>query len=105
MYKGAIIFRFADIQNAVKAIKGCAEEYRSAGNNLIAAINDAITDWEGDSKNKFSQLINGEQSSVREYACKTIPDYVDGLAEMLDQNAKAMAQADAEVAAKLYASI
>ena len=105
MYKGAIIYRFADMENAVNALKGYAEEYRSAGNSLITAINSATADWEGDSKVRFSQLINDGQNSVQEYVCKRIPDYVTGLADMLARNAEAMRQADAEVAAKLPASI
>ncbi len=105
MYKGAIIYRFADMESAVNALKGYAEEYKSAGNSLITAINTATADWEGDSKVRFSQLINDGQNSVREYVCNMIPDYVTGLADMLARNADAMRKADAEVAAKLPASI
>ncbi len=105
MYKGDIIYRFADMESAVNTIKGYAEEYQSAGNNLINAINSATTDWEGDSKVKFSQLINDGQNSVQEHVCKIIPGYVTGLADMLARNADAMRKADAEVAAKLPASI
>ena len=105
MYKGAIVFRYDQITAAVNTIKGYAENYQSAGNSLIAAINNSTGDWEGASKIKFDQLINGGQGTVQEHVCKTIPNLITALAEMLAANAREMENADTTVANSLPGSL
>jgi WXG100 family type VII secretion target len=94
----AIIFRYPEMESAAAQINNIAEQYRAAANALMQQVETAIQPWEGESKNKFQQFVQGP---VNEYMGKTVPQIVEALAHMLSTNAKHMQEADAQVASSL----
>lgn len=97
-----IRFKYAEMNSAVNAINGYAEEYRTAASTFINAISEATSPWEGASKEKFMTLINGD---VQEYIGTTVPEVVAALAEMLSENAKQMKETDDAIAESIPANL
>lgn len=93
-----IIFRYGNMNQTVTKISELSDNYKTAGVELIDALNTAMGSWEGDSKDKFAAFINGD---VNTYITQTIPDVVKGLSEMLASNAKQMQNADSNIAKQL----
>lgn len=96
-----IVFDYDAMSASVANIKNIAAQYASAAQTLKSGIDSAISNWEGDSKNKFVQLF----STVYTYTHQDIPQMVTGLAELLEGNAKAMSDTDSEIAKNIPDSI
>ena len=102
MPKGTIIFQYPQMDIAINTIKDTiAERYNQAGLALITQIQSATENWDGASKAKFWNLIDG---SVRNYTTKIIPQIVESLADMLRANKEQMQQADQTIANSIPAS-
>ena len=97
-----IIFRFPEMNSASQLIKGYAEEYKTASTTFVNQMTEAIQPWEGASQEKFKTFII---EHVQKYLGETIPKVVEGLAQMLEANAKQMQDADVEIAKSLPASL
>ena len=97
-----IIFKFPEMNNAATQIKGFSKEYETAATTFVQAITTATAEWEGASKDKFIDFIT---NAVKPYIGTTIPEVVDGLAQMLDANAEQMQNADAEIAKAIPESL
>lgn len=93
-----IIFEYNNMNVTADKIATLSGDYATAGKNFITGMNEAIANWEGDSKNTFSAFINGD---VNTYITQTIPNVIQGLSEMLASNAKQMENADSEIAKEL----
>ena len=94
----AIIFRYPEMESAASQLNNLAGQYRQAAGALMQQMEVAIQPWEGASKDRFNQFVQG---SVNEYMSQTVPQIVEALAHMLSTNAQHMQQADAEVASSL----
>ncbi len=97
-----IVFKYPEMEAAAKKIDGYAEEYKTAANTLLASMRSATASWEGVSKDKFTALVEG---SIAKYMSVSVPEMVTGLATMLRNNAKAMQDADSEIAKNIPDSI
>lgn len=97
-----IVFKYPEMDSVATKIDGYAGEYEQAAATFLAAIQNATADWEGESKNKFTALVEG---SVYSYMHESVPQMVKGLAELLRSNAKTMENADAEIAKNIPDSI
>jgi len=102
-----IIFRYTDMEDAVKKIGskdnqgGFAGEYGDAAKAFLTQMQSAIEPWEGASKNAFSEFIDG---TVMPYISDTVPSVVRGLGDMLQQNKTQMQEADDGIAANIRSS-
>ncbi len=90
-----IVFDYEKMNSAVTAIKNLANQYTTASNTLQSALNAATDGWEGSSKASFMQFVNGP---VKNFMDTSVPEMVNGIATLLDNNATAMQNADAQVA-------
>ncbi len=90
-----IVFNYEEMQSAVAKIQEIAKAYRTAGQNFNESFNDAIQTWEGDSKNKLKNLIDGD---VHNLLYTNIPAFVEGFATLLDENITQMQTADSAIA-------
>jgi WXG100 family type VII secretion target len=97
-----IIYRFDKMTDAAGKIDELAESYRNLGQQFIDKVNTETGGWEGDSKTKFSALVNGE---VNQYLVKEVPAMLNGLAKLLRADAQQMEKADAQVAEGIPAGI
>lgn len=97
-----IVFKYPEMESAANRIEGCAAEYEQAAATFLSAIQSATASWEGDSKNKFTTLVEG---SVYNYIHDSIPEMVRGLAQLLKNNSSSMQNADSEIAKNIPDSI
>ena len=93
-----IIFNYPQMQKAVQDIRQYAGEYRTAAATLKDQIESSTAAWTGASKNKFMAFMNGD---VNKYTGVSIPEMVEALATLLEENAKQMKTADDELANSL----
>jgi WXG100 family type VII secretion target len=97
-----IVFAYPEMDEAANKIDTASSDYAQAANTLISALEAASASWEGDSKNKFSNLL---ENSIKPYICTQVPQMVTGLATLLRSNATTMQNADAEIAKNIPDSI
>lgn len=97
-----IIFKYDDMNSTADNISEYAKEYTTAATTLIKELDDAMSDWEGNSKDKFSRLINGD---VNTYVATTIPAVIQGLSDMLKSNAEQMKNADDNIAGQIQQNL
>jgi len=97
-----IVFRYEAMNSCVQTIRGILEQYKTAAGTFNSDFNAAISEWEGDSKEKMKAFIDG---AVNEYLAETIPNIVDALATILEENAKQMKDADEQIAANIPSSL
>lgn len=97
-----IVFAYPEMEEAAKKIDTASNEYAQAASTLISALEAATASWEGDSKNKFTNLL---ENSIKPYIADQIPQMVSGLATLLRNNATTMQNADAEIAKNIPDSL
>lgn len=90
----SIVFDYDKMTDAVSKIRNIAGQYQSAASTFHDGFDEAITSWEGDSKDKLKQLLEG---NIMNYL-NSIQKAVDGLATLLQNNAKQMQDADKGIA-------
>ena len=90
-----IVYNYEEMRNAVTKIKDIAARYKKAGSSFTSGFVAATKEWEGDSKEKMTGLINGD---VNEMLTVEIPKYLEGLATLLSQNIEQMQKADSQIA-------
>ena len=93
-----IVYDYAAMEAAVKAINDIAENYRKAGATFQSKFIEAINLWEGDSKNKVATLINGDVNTL---LTVQVPSFVNALADLLNENIKQMKAADEQIAGSI----
>lgn len=101
MSKG-IRFNYVEMQNAAKDIYDIKEKYMNAGNKLVSDLEESTKNWEGKAKEKFIQLVDGD---INEYVTTKIPQAIESIAKLLEENAKSMKQADQEIADAIPSSL
>lgn len=97
-----IVFRYQAMADAAAAVRGYKAEYETAADTFKAAMAEATKEWEGASKEKFLELING---SVYERIHTSLPDMVEAIAKTLDSNAEQMKAADEQIAGSIPDSV
>lgn len=97
-----IVFNYTDMANAVTTINNIAQQYAAASASFQSAMANATANWEGHSKDKFMAFVTGP---VKTHMETNIPDMVKGIATLLDNNAKAMQDADTQVGNNMPTSL
>ena len=90
-----IVFNYDKITEVVKKIEAKAKEYETASNDFQKEMASAIANWEGKSKDTFNTYIT---TKVKQYMGTDIPNMINGIAKLLEENAQAMKDADDQVA-------
>lgn len=90
-----IVYKYIEMEAAAKKIDGYADEYEQEAVKFLNAVQAATASWEGESKDKFTGLI---ENSVYKYMHESVPQMVKGLAELLRHNVEVMQKADSEIA-------
>ena len=96
-----IVFDYGAIEASVKQIRKIAESYKTEAATFLKNMGTATANWNGESKDAMIGFING---SVNNYIGQTVPELVTALADLLEQNAKQMAEADAAVGQSIQSS-
>lgn len=94
----AIRFNYTEMDRVAKSIDDIKQAYFNAGQKMISEFENAVSAWEGDSKEKLLTLM---KTAINDYVTKSIPDAVGALATLLRENAKAMQQADNQIASQI----
>ncbi len=97
-----IVFKYVEMRQAVSSIKEIAEQYKTAASNLESGFLGAISGWEGASKDAMANFMSGP---VMEYTRDSIPQLLNGLAELLEANAAQMENADQQIADNIPKSL
>lgn len=93
-----ILFNYDDMEAIVKRLNDYKTQYEEAATTLKSSMDEAINDWTGASKEKFSKLFN---DSVYGYLHDKVPNMVQGLSDLLKNNAEGMASTDEEIAKRI----
>ncbi|HNZ99223.1 hypothetical protein [Ruminococcus sp.] len=83
------------VANAVMEINGISKSYKDAGDALISALTSAIADMEGEAKDAFQTLIDGD---IKSFVSENLPEAVKGMADLLEQNRQQFEDVDAKIA-------
>lgn len=97
-----IVFKYPEMRQAVESIKGIAARYKNTASAFEGDFIAAISEWEGESKDKMQQFISGP---VMEYTRDTIPQLLEALSELLAANADQMESADRQIAESIPSSL
>ena len=73
-----IVFKYDEMRTAATQIADISARYKAASDKFQADFADAVSAWEGASKDKMMMFINGP---VNEYMGTTVPGIVNALAE------------------------
>ena len=90
-----IVYDYQKMNNAVAQIRTIKDNYKNAGVTFNTNFTQNSASWQGESKDKLLQLINGDINTM---LTKNIPEYLEALASLLEQNADQMAKADNQIA-------
>ena len=83
------------VANAVMEINGISKSYKDAGDALISALTSAIADMEGEAKDAFQTLIDGD---IKSFVSENLPEAVKGMSDLLEQNRQQFEDVDAKIA-------
>ena len=89
-----IVYNFDAMASAKQSIEAVSNDLANAATTLKNAIDSNIANWTGASKDKFVLFMD----SINNFTGTSIKNSIDALAQLLDQNATAMQDADNELA-------
>jgi membrane-bound lytic murein transglycosylase MltF len=84
-----------NVADAVSAIADIAKEYETAGDNFVTALNTAISEMEGATKDAIKQRID---TDVKSYVYEQLPSYIRAMSERLEGNRSNFESYDAQLA-------
>ncbi len=93
-----ILFRYPEMTKAAEEITGIATRYKTEAEKFEESFLSAINGWEGDSRDAMQKFISGP---VMEYLRDTVPQLLEALSQLLDENATQMKSADTGIAEKI----
>lgn len=97
-----IVFKFDEMRNAVNQLADISARYKAAADKFQSEFADAITGWEGASRDKLLNFVSGP---VNEYMGTTVPGIITSLSELLKANADQMEAADQQLADNIPSSL
>ena len=78
-----------------REVQGMTSEYSAAANQFSSQFDSATAEWQGASKDKMVAFVEGP---VAKYLTDTVPQLLEALGKLLEENANQMQQADEELA-------
>ena len=97
-----IVYRFTEMRAAAARIEDIASRYKSAAAAFQRDFSEAVSSWEGASKDKMTAFITGP---VNDYMDSTVPSIVSALAALLYADAEQMEKADQAIADNIPESL
>lgn len=97
-----IVFDYDKMAATVDQIRELAAQYRSAGNKLQEDFEAAVSGWEGDSQ---AAMLGFMRNGVTQYTAQTVPELLNGLADLLQANIEQMKSADQQIAENIPSSL
>ena len=94
----------AQVVSAVSNIKTISGTYKSEGEAFIAALNGAIAEMEGETKDALSKFINEGDGSVKTFVEESLPKAVEGMSDLLEANRSNFEDTDKKIAESIAGS-
>ena len=94
----------AQVESAVSNIKNISTTYKSDGEAFITALNAAIAEMEGDTKDALAKFINEGEGSVKTFVEESLPQAVDGMSQLLEANRSNFEETDKKIAESIAGS-
>lgn len=89
------------VLDAIQAINDLAQSYKTAGENFIRDLNNALAEMEGETKDALKNFINND---VNTYVVEDIPKALSGMADLLEANRMNFDTLDSKIAASISGS-
>lgn len=83
------------VADAVSNIKTISDSYRTAGEEFIKDLNNAISEMEGEAKDALKNFIDND---VNTFVAQDLPDAVKGMSELLEANRSNFETVDKQIA-------
>ncbi|MBR1764672.1 MAG: WXG100 family type VII secretion target [Ruminococcus sp.] len=97
-----IVYRFTEMRAAAAKIEDIAARYKTAAATFQKDFAEAVSGWEGASKDKMTAFIAGP---VNDYMDSTVPSIVSAMAALLNADAEQMEKADQAIADNIPESL
>lgn len=97
-----IVFKYNEMTTAAGQIREIATKYKTIADTLQNDFASAASAWEGDSKDAMTAFMT---QGVNEYTAVTVPQLLNGLADLLDANNEQMKSADAGIAENIPSTL
>ncbi len=85
----------AGVVTAVDAIKKSQEAYKKAGEEFVKALNSAIAEMEGETKDALKHFIDND---VNQFVAIDLPGAVEGMHKLLEANRENFEKVDKKLA-------
>lgn len=89
------------VVDAVTTIGKIADSYRTAGEEFIQELNNAIAEMEGETKDALKKFID---TDVNNFVASDLPDAVKGMSELLEANRTNFVDVDKQIADNISGS-
>ena len=86
------------VASTVTELNSISQAYQEAGDALISALTSAIADMEGEAKDAFQTLIDGD---IKSFTAESLSEAIKGMAELLEQNRSQFEEVDAQIASSI----
>lgn len=83
------------VLDSVDAIKTISDSYRTAGEEFVKALNDAIAEMEGETKDALKKFID---TDVNTFVAIDLPNAIKGMSELLEANRSNFETVDRQIA-------
>lgn len=87
--------------DAVESIRRISDSYKSAGEDFVQALNGAIAEMEGETKDALKNLIDKD---VNTFVANDLPEALQGMAELLEANRTNFVDVDKQIADNISGS-
>ena len=91
----------AAVEGAVENFKTISDTYKSDGEAFIQALNAAIAEMEGETKDALKTFIDND---VKKFVEVDLPEAVKGMAELLEANSTTFVDVDKKIADSISGS-
>ena len=85
----------ASVENAVSEIIKISKQYKTDGDAFMAALNEAISPMEGETKDAFNNFFS---KMVQPFITEGVPKAVESTSTLLDENRKNFINVDSQIA-------
>ena len=83
------------MMSVAREVQAMTSEYSAAANQFNNQFESATAEWQGASKDKMLVFVEGP---VAKYLTDTVPQLLEALGKLLEENARQMQEADEELA-------
>lgn len=87
--------------DAVSTIKEISQSYRTAGEEFVQSLNNALAEMEGETKDALKSFID---SDVNTFVVQDLPKALEGMAELLEANRTNFVDVDKQIADNISGS-